>query len=326
MTTTTLPAAAAINASRAASLALPLLFIAMWSSGYVVGKLAVPYAAPFTLLTLRFGLGALLLLLVSLAWRAPWPRTWKALGHLVVVGLLIQALQFSGLYTALKLGVSAGESALIVGTMPVFTALGAALMLGERTGAKQWLGMAGGMLGVLLVVWHKLGSGSAGGGAGVGAYTAAVVALIGITLGTLYQKKYCAGMDVRTGGFVQLSVATLVALPLSLGLEGFDVRWTPTMVFASGWLSVVNSIGASSLLFVLMRDGRASQVASLFYLIPGVTVLMAFAVLGERLNALSLAGFAATGCAVWFCTRSRQARAAGTLAGTEQPDSGQDRP
>jgi drug/metabolite transporter (DMT)-like permease len=304
MTTISLPTPAATGAKRAKiGFALPLLFIAMWSSGYVVGKLAVPYAAPFTLLTLRFGLGALLLLLVSLAWRAPWPTSWKALGHLVVVGLLIQALQFSGLYTALKLGVSAGESALIVGTMPVFTALGAALMLGERTSAKQWLGMAGGMLGVLLVVWHKLGTGSAG----LGAYAAAVVALIGITLGTLYQKKYCAGMDVRTGGFVQLLVATLVALPLSLGLEGFDVQWTPTMVFASGWLSIVNSIGASSLLFVLMRDGRASQVASLFYLIPGVTVLMAFAVLGETLNALSLAGFLATGGAVWLCTRTRQA-------------------
>jgi drug/metabolite transporter (DMT)-like permease len=298
MTTISLPAPAATSAK---SVALPLLFIAMWSSGYVVGKLAVPYAAPFTLLTLRFGLGALLLLIVSLAWRAPWPTSWKALGHLVVVGLLIQALQFSGLYTALKLGVSAGESALIVGTMPMFTALGAATMLGERTGLKQWLGMGGGLLGVLLVVWYKLGTGSAG----PGAYAAAVVALAGITLGTLYQKKYCAGMDVRTGGFVQLAVATLVALPLSLGLEGFDVQWTPTMVFASGWLSVVNSIGASSLLFVLMRDGRASQVASLFYLIPGVTVLMAFAVLGETLNLLSLAGFAATGAAVWFCTRSR---------------------
>ena len=283
------------------TLALPLLFIAMWSSGYVVGKLAVPYAAPFTLLAIRFGLGAALLLLLALATRAPWPRSLKEIGHLVVVGLLIQALQFSGLYTALKLGVSAGESALIVGTMPVFTALGAALMLGERTNMKQWLGMAGGVLGVLLVVWHKLGTGTAS----IGAYALAVVALAGITLGNLYQKKYCATMDLRTGGFVQLFVATLVALPLSLGLEGFDVRWTPAMVFASGWLAVVNSIGASSLLFVLMRRGRASEVASLFYLIPGVTVLMAYAVLGETLNALSLAGFVATGAAVWFCTRAR---------------------
>lgn len=299
MTTTIRLAAPA--ATSLGNLALPLLFIAMWSSGYVVGKLAVPYAAPFTLLTLRFGLGAALLLLIALATRAPWPSSWKAVGHLVVVGLLIQALQFSGLYTALKLGVSAGESALIVGTMPVFTALGAALMLGERASAKQWLGMAGGVLGVLLVVWHKLGSGTAG----VSAYACAAVALAGITLGTLYQKKYCAGMDLRTGGFVQLAVATLVALPLALGLEGFEVRWTPTLVFASGWLSIVNSIGATSLLFVLMRKGEASKVASLFYLIPGVTALLAFALLGETLTALSLAGFVATGAAVWLCTRAR---------------------
>lgn len=295
---------AARTATNAGALTLPLLFIAMWSSGYVVGKLAVPYAAPFTLLSLRFGLAALVLLLVALAARAPWPANRRQFGHLVMVGLLIQALQFAGLYTALKLGVSAGESALIVGTMPVCTALGAALLLGERPGARQWLGMAGGLLGVVLVVWHKLEV-SAAGSAGLAAYAAALVALGGVALGTLYQKKYCAGTDLRTGGFVQLAVATLVALPLSLGLEGFDVRWTPTMLFATGWLAVVNSIGATSLLFILMRKGEAGKVASLFYLIPGVTALMAFAVLGETLEATALAGFLVTAGAVWLCTRSR---------------------
>jgi len=301
MTTLRLALPAVSTLARMAGLALPLLFIAMWSSGYVVGKLAVPYAGPFTLLAIRFGLASLVLLVVALAARAPWPASRRQFGHLVVVGLLIQALQFSGLYTALKLGVSAGESALIVGTMPVFTALGAALVFGERLGLKQWLGMAGGVLGVVLVVWHKLGSESAG----IGAYAAAAVALAGITLGTLYQKKFCAGMDLRTGGFVQLAVATLVALPLSLGLEGFAVQWTPAMVFASGWLATVNSIGATSLLFLMMRKGEASKVASLFYLIPGVTALMAFGVLGETLSAMTLAGFVATAGAVYVCTRAR---------------------
>jgi len=301
MTTLRLAPPAVSTLARITGLALPLLFIAMWSSGYVVGKLAVPYAGPFTLLAIRFGLASLVLLAVALAARAPWPANRRQFGHLVVVGLLIQALQFSGLYSALKLGVSAGESALIVGTMPVFTALGAAALFGERLGARQWLGMAGGVMGVVLVVWHKLGTGSAG----AGAYVAAVVALAGITLGTLYQKKFCAGMDLRTGGFVQLAVATLVALPLSLALEGFDVRWTGTMLFASGWLAVVNSIGATSLLFVMMRKGEASKVASLFYLIPGVTALMAFGVLGETLTAMALAGFLATAGAVYLCTRAR---------------------
>lgn len=301
MTTHRLALPAVSTMARITGLALPPLFIAMWSSGYVVGKLAVPYAGPFTLLAMRFGLASLVLLIVALAARAPWPASRRQFGHLVVVGLLIQALQFSGLYTALKLGVSAGESALIVGTMPVLTALGAACMFGERLGAKQWLGMAGGVAGVVLVVWHKLGTGSATGGA----YAAAVVALAGVTLGTLYQKKFCAGMDLRTGGFVQLAVATLVALPVALFGEGFDVRWTPQMVFASGWLAVVNSIGATSLLFLMMRKGEASKVASLFYLIPGVTALMAFGVLGETLTAMTLAGFLATAGAVYLCTRAR---------------------
>ena len=301
MTTLRLALPAVSSLARITGLVLPLLFIAMWSSGYVVGKLAVPYAGPFTLLAIRFGLASLVLLVVALAARAPWPANRRQFGHLVVVGLLIQALQFSGLYTALKLGVSAGESALIVGTMPVFTALGAALVFGERLGARQWMGMAGGLFGVVLVVWHKLGSGSAG----IGAYVAAVVALAGITLGTLYQKRFCAGMDLRTGGFIQLAVATLVALPLSFGLEGFDVQWTGTMVFASGWLAVVNSIGATSLLFIMMRKGEASKVASLFYLIPGVTALMAFGLLGETLTVTMLAGFVATAGAVYLCTRAR---------------------
>ena len=257
----------------------------------------------------RLGLepGDAFLHLLQLVTRAPWPANRRQFGHLVVVGLLIQALQFAGLYTALKLGVSAGESALIVGTMPVCTALGAALLLGERPGARQWLGMAAGLLGVVLVVWRKLevSGGGAAGSAGLGAYAAALVALGGVTLGTLYQKKYCAGTDLRTGGFIQLAVATLVALPLSLGLEGFEVRWTPTMLFATGWLATVNSIGATSLLFILMRKGEASKVASLFYLIPGVTALMAFAVLGETLDATALAGFLVTAGAVWLCTRSR---------------------
>jgi len=281
-------------------LVLPMLFILMWSSGYVVGKLALPFAGPFTLLVLRFGLAALVLLLVAIVTRAPWPRKRAQYAHLVVVGLLVQALQFGGLYTGLKLGVSAGVSALIIGAMPLCTALGAGVFLHEKVGMRQWMGLIAGIAGVLLVAlgkgvdWHA-------GAAGIGAV---VLALAGITLGTLYQKKYCAGLDLRTGGCIQLTVATAVALPLALGLEGWQVAWTPTLILASGWLSVVNSIGAVSLLFLMMRRGDASRVASLFYLIPGTTALMGFAILGERLGPMSIAGFAVTAGAVYLCTRA----------------------
>jgi len=282
------------------ALTLPFLFILMWSSGYVVGKLALPFAGPFTLLVLRFGLAALVLLFVALLTRAPWPRQRAHYAHLVVVGLLVQALQFGGLYTGLKLGVSAGVSALIIGAMPLCTAFGAGVFLHERVGVRQWIGLGAGIAGVLLVALGKGGAWDTG-AAGIGAV---VLALAGITLGTLYQKKYCAGLDLRTGGCIQLAVATAVTLPLALGLEGWQVTWTPTLILASGWLSVVNSIGAVSLLFLMMRRGDASRVASLFYLIPGTTALMGFAILGERLGALSIAGFAVTAGAVYLCTRA----------------------
>jgi len=283
-------------------LVLPMLFILMWSSGYVVGKLALPFAGPFTLLVLRFGLAALVLLLVALFTHAPWPRQRAQYAHLVVVGLLVQALQFGGLYTGLKLGVSAGVSALIIGAMPLCTAFGAGVFLHEKVGVRQWMGLIAGVAGVLLVA---LGKGVAwhAGAAGIGAV---VLALSGITLGTLYQKKYCAGLDLRTGGCIQLTVATAVALPLALGLEGWQVAWTPTLTLASGWLSVVNSIGAVSLLFLMMRRGESSRVASLFYLIPGTTALMGWIVLGERIGLLSICGFAVTAGAVYLCTRTKQ--------------------
>lgn len=281
----------------APSSALPFLFILMWSSGYVVGKLALPYAGPFTLLFLRFAVAALVLLAIALITRAPWPTGWKPAAHLVVVGLLMQALQFSSLYTGLKLGVSAGVSALIVGTMPLFTALGASAFLHERVSGRQWLGFAAGLGGVALVVADRIGGASL---AGLGAVS---LALAGITLGTLYQKKYCANADLRTGGFIQLAVASIVALPLALWVEDFQVRWTTQLLLASGWLSIVNSIGAVSLLFLMMRKGEASKVASLFYLIPGTTALMGFAVLGETLSVATLLGFSVTAGAVHLCTR-----------------------
>ena len=284
---------------RIGAFALPLLFILMWSSGYVVGKIGIPYAGPFTLLFLRFGSAALIMLAVTLSTRTPWPRRASDYCHLVVVGLLMQVLQFFGLYTALKLGVTAGIAALFVGTMPIFTAIGASLFLSERLNRKQWAGLVIGLLGVYLVVANKIGASSAG----VGGYVAALLGLAGITLGTLYQKKFCAGIDLRIAGLVQLSVASVVALLFAGGFEHFAVQWSGKLVFASVWLSIVNSIGAISVLYMLMRKGEASKVASLFYLIPGVTAILAYAVLGETLSAMAIMGFVITGVAVYFATR-----------------------
>ena len=282
---------------------LPLLFIVMWSSGYVVGKVALPFVGPYTLIFIRFASAALILLGVALATKAPWPKSRAQFGHLVVVGILIQALQFAGLYMGLDLGVSAAVAALIVGTMPVFTALGATRFLNEKVSRVEWLGLVGGLFGVALVVYEQLGVSAT---ASLTGYLCVVLALVGITAGSLYQKKYCTGMDLRTGGFIQLATASFVMFFLADHFENLAVQWTPTMIFASGWLSLVNSIGAISILYILMRNGEASKVAGLFHLIPAVTALMGFVFLGESFSAINAVGFAITALAVYACTHVKK--------------------
>jgi drug/metabolite transporter (DMT)-like permease len=283
------------------SITLPLLFIVMWSSGYVVGKIGLPYAGPFTLIFIRFASAAAILLVVSFITRAPWPKSFSELGHLVTVGLFIQALQFAGLYIGLGMGVSAGVAALIVGTMPVFTALGATRFLGEKVSVIDWAGLFGGLIGVAMVVYDQFGSATTN----IAGYLFVLLALVGITVGSLYQKKFCSGMDLRTGGFVQLTTASLVMFFLAEHFEQLKVSWTPTMIFASTWLSLVNSIGAISILYVMIRKGEASKVAGLFHLIPSVTALMGYVALGEPFNSIKAVGFAITALAVYACTHKK---------------------
>jgi len=277
----------------------PSVFIVLWSSGYVAGKVGLPYAGPFTLIFLRFSFAAAILLAAALVTRAPWPRTPRQWFHISVVGVLIQALQFSGLYAGLSMGVSAGVSAVIVGLMPIFTAVGAVAFLGERVNGRQVLGLVLGLAGVALVVAHKfhLDAGSVHG------YLAVGLALVGITVGTLYQKKFCSSMDLRTGGCIQLSVATLIVGTIGYSSEGLAVQWTPMLIGSSLWLSLVNSIGAISVMFMMLRRGEASRVASLFYLIPAVTAAMGYFVLGETLTLQQVLGFAVSASGVYLTTR-----------------------
>lgn len=296
---TSSPALSGNTWSVSSPLFLPTLFIILWSSGYVAGKVGLPHAGPFTLIFMRFSVAALILLVVAIMTRAPWPQTLKQWMHIAVVGVLIQALQFSGLYSGMSLGVSAGVSSVIVGLMPILTTIGAVYFLGERVNRVQVLGLIVGLAGVALVMWHKIhldGDTLAG-------YAAVLLALVGISSGTLYQKKFCAGMDLRTGGFIQLSVATSIVGVIGYLHEGLVVEWTPALIASSLWLSLVNSIGAISVLFLMVRRGEASRVASLFYLIPSVTALMGFAVLNETLTPLQIAGFLISASGVYLATR-----------------------
>ena len=293
------------TASRSPAMSsLGAVFVVLWSSAWIAGKLGLPYAGPFTLLLIRFGVAGAVLLLIAVASGAPWPQKLSDYTHLAVAGVLIQGLALGCAYLGLQLGVSAGMAGLINGLAPLFTALAAVPLLGERVGPRQWLGLGAGLIGVALVVTDRFSLGDAN----WQAYAATFVALAALVAGTIYQKRYLGGMDLRTGGFIQLAAAgALVSLP-ALRFEALQVEWSWTLILASSWLSLANSIGAFSLLYLLLRKGEASRVSALFYLVPPITALMGFAAFHETLSHAALAGFAITVAGVYVGTRQEAAQ------------------
>ncbi len=268
--------------------AAPALFVLLWSTGFIGGKLGLPYAEPFTFLALRFGIAAALLATAALVTGAPWPASPRAALHVAVAGVLIHGVYIAGVFSALDRGVPAGLTALIVGLQPIITAVAAGPYLHERVTARQWLGLAIGLVGVALVVTEQLRL-DARQLAGAGF---AVAALLGITAGTLYQKRHGQAMDLRTGSAIQFAAAALVMLLPALLWERMTISWTAEFAFALGWLILVLSIGAITLLHLLIRRGAAAKVASLFYLVPPVTALLGFFMFEETLGPTALAGMA----------------------------------
>ncbi|WIV97455.1 DMT family transporter [Kinneretia aquatilis] len=282
----------------------PCLFVALWSTGFIGAKYGLPDAQPLTFLSLRYALVLLLMGAVVLWTRAPWPaRGSRAWVHIAVSGLLVHGVYLGGVFTAIAQGLPAGITALLVGLQPLLTALGAGLFLGERVRPAQWLGLALGLIGVGLVLAHKLGSGLAT-PALQAMLLPAFVALLGITAGTLYQKRFCPAFDLRTGSLIQfLPCLLLTALAAWAGGESLEVRWSGSFVFALAWLVLVLSLGAVSLLHMLIRQGSAVHVASLFYLVPPTTAVFAWALFGETLHGLALAGMVVAVTGVWLARR-----------------------
>ncbi|APW42965.1 DMT family transporter [Rhodoferax saidenbachensis] len=280
----------------------PLLFVALWSTGFIGAKFGLPDAEPLTFLSLRYAI--VLVFMAAVAWytRAPWPRTQREWLHIGVSGLLVHAVYLGGVFVAIGHGLPAGVAALVVGLQPVLTALGAGAFLGERVRPAQWLGLALGFVGVGLVVAHKVVAGASGGTLWA-MLLPVVVALLAITAGTLYQKRYCQSFDLRTGSVIQF-LPCLVATGLVASLtETMQIHWTGSFVFALAWLVLVLSLGAVSLLNVLIRNGSAVNVASLFYLVPPCTALVAWALFGETLTGLALLGMALTVFGVWLARK-----------------------
>ncbi len=302
MTSVAPAAGAAVTATASRWLVLmPIVFVILWSTGFIVAKFGLPYAPPLTFLLLRFGGVALVLFPLVLFARAPWPHGRVA--DIALSGVLVHAGYVGGVWCAIRLGMPAGLAALIVGMQPVLTAF-AAPMIGERVMPRQWIGLLLGIGGVGLVVSNKISMI----GLSMGSIGLAVFGLLTITLGTLYQKHRCAHFDLRSGTLIQYVASALVMLPLAIHFENFDlamsaVHWTPRFIGALLWAILVLSIGAVFLLFALIRRSAATSVTSLLYLTPPTTALMAWAMFGEVFSLTGLAGMVLAVAGVAFVVK-----------------------
>ena len=286
--------------SRTYLLALaPGLFVLLWSTGFIGAKLGLPYAEPLTFLLIRFACVIVLLGTLALLLRRPWPHRPVQWLHIAIAGALLHGGYLSGVFLAIYGGMPAGVVALVVGIQPLLTAFLSASMVGEPVSRRQWMGLVLGFGGVILVVFDKLGfSGLSGTGLAFSA-----VALVSITVGTLYQKRFCAELDLWSGSVIQFVAAALVLLPFALAFETMRVEWSGQFMFAMAWLIVVLSLGAISLLHLLIRRGAATRVSALFYLVPPTTALLAFFIFGEKLGLAAMAGMAIAAVGVAIAVR-----------------------
>lgn len=263
----------------------PALFVFLWSTGFIGAKYGLPYAEPLTFLLWRYAAVMVLMTLIARISGATWETNPRKLMHLGVAGMLIHGTYLGGVFIAIHDGLPAGVVSLIVGMQPVITAVLAPFVLGERVRPMQWLGIVLGMLGITLVLSGRIQMGFGLDGLGW-----AVLALLGITSGAIYQKRYCASFDWRTGSVVQFIGASVLTLPVALLMEQFKVEWTGHFVFALGWQVLVLSLGAVTLLNLLIRKGTAVNVASLFYLVPPTTAVIAWLMFDETFTLVQSLG------------------------------------
>ena len=292
--------------------AMPAVFVLIWSTGFIVARFGMPHAPPFSFLLWRYVFSILCFLPWIWLARVAWPRERGQWLHLAVTGVLMHAAYLGGVWAAVRAGMGSGLSALIVGLQPVLTAIWLSTLTrhdGESTVTRrQWLGLLLGFAGLLLVVWRKLGAGHPMDHVTPVNMAFAAGALLAITAGTLYQKRFVQPCDVRTANTVQLVAAALATLPLAL-LESEGVQWNGQLMGAMAWSVLGLTLGGSSLLYLLIQRGAAASVASLMYLVPPTTALIAWVLFDEQITAVTLLGTAITAVGVSLVVRPAPARA-----------------
>jgi drug/metabolite transporter (DMT)-like permease len=278
--------------------AMPLLFVVLWSTGFIGARLGLPHVEPLTFLAIRYVAVLALMTAIALATRAPWPRGAKTWMHIGVAGLLLHAVYLGGVFMAISRGLPAGVTSLVVGLQPLLTAIVAGWFFGDTVAPRQWVGLLLGFVGVGMVVFGKTGAAF-----GANAIVPALVALGGITAGTIYQKRFCPSFDWRTGAVAQFLPSAIVTGIVATLVESSRVEWSGQFVFALAWLVLVLSVGAIGLLNRLIRHGNVVHIASLFYLVPPCTALFAWLLFGDTLTGMALGGMA---LAVWGVYLSRR--------------------
>ncbi|MFC7459951.1 DMT family transporter [Hydrogenophaga defluvii] len=282
--------------------AMPVVFVLIWSTGFIVARYGMPHAPPFKFLAWRYALSILCFLPWIVLARVRWPQTRTQWLHLAVTGVLMHAGYLGGVWAAVKAGMGSGLSALVVGLQPVLTALWLSAN-GGQVNKRQWLGLLLGFAGLVLVVSRKFGAGGPGDQATWLNLSFAVGALLCITVGTLYQKRFVAPCDVRSANAVQLGAALMATLPLAL-MEPEAMAWNGELAGAMAWSVLGLTLGGSSLLYMLIQRGAAASVTSLMYLVPPCTALIAWVLFSEPITAATLAGTALTAFGVSLVVRA----------------------
>lgn len=284
-------------------LILPLMFVMLYGSGFVGAKYGLPYSPPLTFLVLRFGLAAALISLLAIILRARWPGSLLEMLHIATAGALTVGMFSAGVFVSISVGLSPAISALIIALQPILVAVFASCLLGEKLTRRQWIGLAMGLLGVTFVVWHKIDPSTLQ-FFGVGM---SVIGLLGVTFGNIYQKRFCANMSLFPGGAIQSITSALILLPLAMAFESMEVIWDVQFVIALGYMAVGVSIGALSLLYIMIRRGDVSRVASVFYLVPVSAAITSYLLYGETFDAPVIAGVLVVAVGVYLVNAPKKA-------------------
>lgn len=287
----------------------PLLFVGIWSTGFIAARLVAPYVDPLTFLSYRYLLSATAFIVIAISLRAPWPQGARAWGNALFAGVLLQGVYLGGVFWAVRHGLPAGIAALVVGLQPLLTALLALPLLGETVGLRKWSGIVLGFGGALLVLEPRLAAGLSG--VAIGPLISVIAAMVGITFGTIWQKRTGAAADIRTHAAAQFMGAAIVTIPIAALTESgrFEMTWQSWVGLL--WSVFGLSVGAISLLLVMIRRGSVASVASLFYLVPPVVAVLAYLLFGEQLSLLQIGGMLIAAAGVAIASRNPPPRTVG---------------